>query len=91
MSYIGKLRSISFDTYREPSHYAVESTLYLIWFTNFEWVGDSTDRKSTSGYSLSLGFGLICWFRKKQYAISLSSAEEEYCWITVRGGESVIT
>jgi hypothetical protein len=59
-------------------HYAVESTLYLIEFTDSNWVGDSTDRKSTSGYSLSLGFGPICWLSKKQPIIALSSVEEEY-------------
>lgn len=41
-------------------------------------MGDSIDRKSTSGYSLSLGFGPICWSSKKQAAIALSSAEAEY-------------
>ena len=41
-------------------------------------LGDSIDRKSTSGYSLSLGSGPICWSSKKQAAIALSSAEAEY-------------
>jgi hypothetical protein len=39
-------------------HYAVDSTLDLIRFTDSDWVGDSTDHKSTSGYSLNLGSGL---------------------------------
>jgi hypothetical protein len=59
-------------------HYAAESTLYLIEFTDSDWSDDNIDRKSTSGYSLSLGFGPICWSSKKQDAISLSSAESEY-------------
>jgi hypothetical protein len=59
-------------------HYAVDSTLYLIGFTDFDWDGDSIDCKSTSGYSLSLGSEPICWSSKKQAAISLSSAEAEY-------------
>jgi hypothetical protein len=59
-------------------HYATDSTLDLIGFTDFDWAGDNTDRKSTSGYSLSLGFGPICWSSKKQVAIALSSAEAEY-------------
>eukprot|EP00253_Pinus_taeda_P018050 PITA_18050 len=49
---------------------------------NFErysnWVGDNIDRKSTSGYSLSLGSSPICWSSKKHVAISLSSVEAEY-------------
>jgi hypothetical protein len=59
-------------------HYAIDSTLDLIEFTDFDWAGDSTDRKSTFGYSLSLGSGPICWSRKKKDAISLSSAKAEY-------------
>jgi hypothetical protein len=59
-------------------HYAVDSTLHLIGFTASDWVGDNIDRKSTSGYSLSLGSGPICWSSKKQVAIALSSAEAKY-------------
>jgi hypothetical protein len=59
-------------------HYGVDSTLDLIGFTNSDWAGDSIDRKSTSGYSLSLGSGPICWSSKKQAAIALSSAKAEY-------------
>jgi hypothetical protein len=59
-------------------HYGADSTLYLIGFTDSDWAGDNIDRKSTSGYSLSLGFEPICWSSKKKAAISLSSAEAEY-------------
>jgi hypothetical protein len=58
-------------------HYAIDSTLDLIGLTDFDWVGDSTDRNSTSGYSLSLGSWPICWLSKKQATISLSSAKAE--------------
>jgi hypothetical protein len=59
-------------------HYATDSTLDLIGFIDSDWAGDSIDRKSTSGYSLSLGSGPICWWSKKQVVIALSSAETEY-------------
>jgi hypothetical protein len=59
-------------------HYATDSTLDLIGFTYSDWAGDSIDCKSTSGYSLSLGSGPICWSSKKQAAIALSSAEADY-------------
>jgi hypothetical protein len=59
-------------------HYATNSTLDIIGFNDSNWVGDSIDRKSTSGYSLILGSGPIRWSRNKQVAIPLSSAEEEY-------------
>jgi hypothetical protein len=59
-------------------HYATKSTLDLIGFTDFDWVGYNIDRKSTSGYSLNLGSEPICWSSKKQDAIALSSADAEY-------------
>jgi hypothetical protein len=59
-------------------HYATNSTLYLIRFTDSNWVGDRTNRKSTSGYSLSIGSRTIYWSIKKHAIISLSSVEVEY-------------
>jgi hypothetical protein len=59
-------------------HYVVGCALDLIGFTDLDWAGDSTDRKSKSLYTLSLGLGPICWSSKKQSAIALSSAETEY-------------
>eukprot|EP00253_Pinus_taeda_P007816 PITA_07816 len=59
-------------------HYAAGTALNLLGFTNSDWAGNNIDRKSTSGYSLSLGYGPICWSSKKQVAIALSSAEAEY-------------
>jgi hypothetical protein len=59
-------------------HYATNSTLDIIGFTDSDWAGDSIDRKSTSGYSLSLGSRPICWSSKKKATIALSSIEVEY-------------
>eukprot|EP00253_Pinus_taeda_P003569 PITA_03569 len=59
-------------------HYVAGTALNLLGFTNSNWVGDSIDHKPTSGYSLSLGSGPICWSSKKQVAIALSSTEVEY-------------
>jgi hypothetical protein len=65
--------TITFEIY-----YAIDSTLDLIGFTNSDWARNNIDRKSTSSYSLSLGFEPIYWSSKKQAAITLSSAEAEY-------------
>eukprot|EP00253_Pinus_taeda_P008206 PITA_08206 len=46
-------------------HYAAGTALNLLGFTYSDWAGDSIDHKSTSGYSLSLGSGPICWSSKK--------------------------
>eukprot|EP00253_Pinus_taeda_P023871 PITA_23871 len=59
-------------------HYEANCSLNLFTFTDSDWAGDTIDRKSTSGYVLSLGSGPICWSSKKQAAIALSSAEAEY-------------
>jgi len=59
-------------------HYATDSTIDLIWLTDSNWASNNTNRKSTYGYSLSLGFRHICWSRKKQVVISLSSIKAEY-------------
>ena len=52
--------------------------LELVGFTNSDWAGDNTDRKSTLGYVFMLAEGPISWSSKKQSAITLSSIEEEY-------------
>jgi hypothetical protein len=59
-------------------HYAIDCTLDLIRFIDFDCGRDNTDHKPTSGYSLSHGSKPICWSSKKQDVISLSSSKEEY-------------
>ena len=59
-------------------HYAADSELELVGYTDSIWVGDSIDRNSTSGYVFMFGGGPIFWSSKKQAAIALSSAEAEY-------------
>jgi hypothetical protein len=54
-------------------HYATDSTLDLIGFTDSDWADDSIDRKSTSGYSLSLGFGPVGRARSKLPLLYLQS------------------
>jgi hypothetical protein len=51
-------------------HYEVGCALDLIGFKDSDCVGDSTDHKSTSRYTLSLGSGPICWSSKKKSTIS---------------------
>eukprot|EP00253_Pinus_taeda_P021769 PITA_21769 len=58
-------------------HYSAEASPLLVGFTDSDWAGYPDDRKSTVGYVFTLG--PISWACKKQAAISLSSAEAEYC------------
>jgi hypothetical protein len=46
-------------------------------YTDADWVGSVTDRKSTSGYFTFVGGNLVTWRSKKQGVVALSSAEAE--------------
>ena len=46
-------------------------------FCDADWAGGS-DRKSTSGYVVTIAGGAIAWSSKKQNSVALSTAEAEY-------------
>ena len=43
-----------------------------------DWVGDPTDRRSTTGHCFLLGSSLISWQSKKQTFVAGSGTEAEY-------------
>jgi hypothetical protein len=47
-------------------------------YTDLDWAGSVSDRKSTSGCYFSLGSAMISWQSRKQSNIALSTAEVEY-------------
>ncbi|GJZ03268.1 ribonuclease H-like domain-containing protein, partial [Tanacetum coccineum] len=47
-------------------------------YTDADWVGCPSTRKSTSGYCVFLGDNLLSWSTKRQHTLSRSSAEAEY-------------
>ncbi|BBH03134.1 hypothetical protein Prudu_013918, partial [Prunus dulcis] len=47
-------------------------------YTDADWAGSATDRRSTSGYFTFVDGNLVTWRIKKQKAVSQSSAEAEY-------------
>ena len=59
-------------------HYAADSEIELVVYIDFEWVDDSIDWNSTSGYLFMFGGGPIFWSSKKKSAIAFSLAEAEY-------------
>ncbi|CAM8937667.1 unnamed protein product [Rhodiola kirilowii] len=52
--------------------------LGLMAYTDVDYAGYKTDKKSTSGMAQFLGPCLISWLSKKQFSIALSTAEAEY-------------
>uniref|UniRef100_A0A2N9FCI4 CCHC-type domain-containing protein n=1 Tax=Fagus sylvatica TaxID=28930 RepID=A0A2N9FCI4_FAGSY len=67
------------------------SPMTLSAYTDADWVGDPSDRRSTSGFLVYLGSNPITWSAKKQAIVSRSSTESEYralaiaavelCWL----------
>ena len=47
-------------------------------YSDADWAGDVTNRKSTSGFLFKLVGGPISWGSKKQPSVSLSTSEAEY-------------
>jgi hypothetical protein len=47
-------------------------------YTDADWAGSVSNRKSTSGCCFNLGSAMISWQSRKQSSIALSTAEAEY-------------
>jgi len=50
----------------------------IVAYTDSDFAGDPIDRKSTSGYMISMNKDPICWQSKKQTVVATSTAEAEY-------------
>lgn len=61
----------------------------LTGYTDSDWAGDVTDRKSTSGYVFNLHGAAISWKSKKQTFVALSSTEAEYIGCSEAAREAV--
>ena len=58
-------------------------------YSDADWAGDNSDRKSTSGYCFSLNSGLISWRSNKQSCVALSTAEAELVALSSAAQEAV--
>ncbi|KAJ9558569.1 hypothetical protein OSB04_013183, partial [Centaurea solstitialis] len=58
--------------YQNHDHHVIEG------FTDADYDGDPTSRRSTTGYCVFVGGNLVSWKSKKQNVVSRSSAESEY-------------
>lgn len=59
-----------------------KGNLELVGYTDADWGGDQSDRRSYTGYCFSLNKSIISWECRKQRTVALSSAEAEYMAIS---------
>ena len=51
-------------------------------YSDIDWGGDLETHRSTSGYAMFLGNGIVSWLSRQQCNITLSSTEAEYVGMT---------
>ena len=69
--------------------YEKTSNVKCLGYSDADWAGDVSDRKSTSGYCFSLGNCLVSWRSNKQTCVALSTAEAEYVALSAAAQEAV--
>jgi len=69
--------------------YTTDHEINLQGYTDADWAGSVTDRKSTSRCCFNLGSTVISWLNRKQSSVALSTAEAEYMAACLASGEAV--
>lgn len=59
-------------------HFQKSRSLSLVAFSDADWAGDPTTRRSISGTCVLFGGNIVSWSAKKQPTVARSSAESEY-------------
>ena len=70
LRYLKETKHLSLDFKKTGEHVKV--------YSDADWAADHVDRKSFSGYVVTLGGAAVSWSSKKQPCVALSSAEAEY-------------
>lgn len=60
-----------------------QRTVHVEAFSDADWAGDKADRKSTTGYVITINGCVVSWGVKKQSAVALSTAEAEYMAVSL--------
>ena len=69
--------------------YRQSDELKLHGFTDADWAGSPTDRKSTSGGIFSIISTTIFWYSRKQRSVALSSVEAKYMAASLAACEAI--
>lgn len=63
--------------------------LKLVGYCDSDWAGDSSDRKSCSGYLYRIGGATVSWVSRKQSCVATSTMEAEYIALSGAAQEAV--
>jgi hypothetical protein len=69
--------------------YETKSQLQVHGYTDADWAGNVSNRRSTSGFMFSFGSGAVSWSSKKQPTVALLSTEAEYRGVAIVACEVV--
>lgn len=61
----------------------------LIVYVDSDWAGDTSDRRSCTGYIVCIGGGPISWNSRKQKTVALSTMEAEYMALSEATKETI--
>ena len=61
----------------------------LLGYSDADWAGDHTDRKSTTGFCFTMSGAAVVWLSKKQPCVALSTTEAEYIALCAATQEAI--
>lgn len=80
---------INYHATSTPSISGNQSWHHPACFSDADWAGDKSTRRSTTGYLFTLAGGAVSWRSRLQQTVALSSTEAEYRATTEAGQEIV--